>query len=279
MDRNRLSADDAIALMSGASGRVLSAKSPVELLEVVSTAVQQAHLAQTVSLSAPFDAAGAADATGLRYSIREGVWTREIRLTAPARTCSQSRQIARFVLELAQARLQTLLQVSTLTADLAHLQTDHRSEDAESGLRRGLVRSLEWAIERAVDQSTGVGVFQVEWIEDASEPERLELTALLRANLRKVDQVVRLNPERTVVLLEGLAQPDSVARVEERLVQQLQAQSVGFWSGVALYPCHSRTPERLLGLSERALHEARVLGHRGFYHYGTMLPEAWRNLA
>ncbi|MEY2775903.1 MAG: hypothetical protein RLY30_1, partial [Pseudomonadota bacterium] len=254
--------------------------------EVLGSAIQQAHLAQSVTLAGPFSGHGMsrlADAghssPSFAYSLREGAWTREFRVTHPARVCAESQHVALFMVNLAQARLQDLLKLSTLSADLAHLVHDQPHEDAESGLRRGLVRSLEWAIERAQVHSTAIAVFQVELADEASERERLELTALLRSSLRKMDQVVRLNPERTVILLEGLTQPDSIARIEERLKLRFDSQSIAFWSGVAVFPCHARTPERLLGLSERALNEARILSVWGFYHYGTALPEAWKDNA
>ncbi|MEY2776265.1 MAG: hypothetical protein RLY30_363, partial [Pseudomonadota bacterium] len=58
MGRHSLSTDDVIALMSGASSRLFAAESPAELVEVLGSAIQQAHLAQSVTLAGPFSGHG-----------------------------------------------------------------------------------------------------------------------------------------------------------------------------------------------------------------------------
>ncbi|MFM1860086.1 MAG: hypothetical protein RL133_1586 [Pseudomonadota bacterium] len=276
MNERPFSAGEVIALLSQATQNLLEAQDPQSVMERLGSALVEAYLAESFEISAPFGGLQRGGPSGapwpigttISHDLREGVWMRQVRINGPQRQGPQATQIAHGLLSTAQQRMETILQLATLSSDLSHAHQTIPQEDLETSLRKGLVRSLEWALERSVVHGSAVAVFQIEWLSDLTEQERLEVTALLRASLRKGDQVVRLNSERVVVLLEGLVAPDSVLRVEERLTQRMRGQSMEFWAGVALSPAHAKTPERLLGLSERALQEARALGLRGFFHYG-----------
>jgi hypothetical protein len=273
-DRN-FSAEEAISLMAVAARDLLEARHPQAVIEHLGAILVSAYRADSVEVVGPFVSApnnvaeaGVQSQAQVTHILREGAWLREFRLHEVRRDVPQARQIAQSALQIAQQRLETIFQLVTLSTDLAHSQQSAPEEDVETGLRRVLMRGLEWALERSTQQGSAVAVFQIEYASDLTEQERLEVTALLRASLRRVDQVVRLNPDRIVVILEGLLAPDSVLRVEERIAGLFRAQSLSFWAGVALSPAHARTPERLMGLSERALQEVRALGLKGFHHFG-----------
>ena len=278
MTTRPFSADEAISFLARATQDLMLACQPSEVIDRLGEVLTQLYQAESLEVSGPYRGGLALASGEVVHSLREGPWRRELRLQGVQRNGVEVKQIALSAIQTAERQLETILQISTLSADLAQARQSDLHEDAETGLRRGLVRSLEWALERSVQLGSAVAIFQMEWASDLTEQERLEVTALLRASLRRVDRVVRLNPERVVVILEGLLAPDSVLRVEERLASHFRDQSMEFWAGVALSPVHAKTPERLLGLSERALHESRALGLRGFHHFGAASGLSWQGL-
>lgn len=267
-----LSTNAVLGFIEEASTQFAQSKDSARVLEGIKGLLLAVHQADAMEVRGPFLTGGPSHAQDVRHVLREGCWVRELVLKGARRDDLAAQRLAQILIDMAQARLQSLLERVTLEADLEQATRRAAVETAEAGQGHGLVQDLDWAIDRADRSGTAVALFRLALDPDLPEQTCLDMASRLKAVLRRVDRVTRLDSHQIVLVLEGLVAPDSVGRVEERMLRQFFGQSVAFHAGVALYPCHAKSPERLMACSEYALHESRLLGVRGFHHYGAAAP-------
>jgi diguanylate cyclase (GGDEF)-like protein/PAS domain S-box-containing protein len=101
------------------------------------------------------------------------------------------------------------------------------------------------------------------------------VAARIRSNLREMDMVARLGGDEFVVLLEGLGHHDHAANIANTIIDALSQPftvlrhhrvHIGASVGIALYPEHGNSAEKLLDNADAALYHAKDQG-RGCYAY------------
>lgn len=108
------------------------------------------------------------------------------------------------------------------------------------------------------------------------------IAARLKANMREGDTVARLGGDEFVLLINGEREPDSVAGVLERMLEDISQP----WSspqgdftftcsmGVALYPDDGDTAETLLKHADSAMYRAKETGRNNIQFFTAQLNEA-----
>ncbi|TFH86839.1 GGDEF domain-containing protein [Billgrantia azerbaijanica] len=104
---------------------------------------------------------------------------------------------------------------------------------------------------------------------EAGDTVLMGVAELLQRHFRDADVVCRLGGEEFVAILPGATTEQAEARAEALVgaVRQLTLShgetalgAVTLSCGVATYPCHTREPQALLGLADKALYHAKHHG-------------------
>jgi diguanylate cyclase (GGDEF)-like protein/PAS domain S-box-containing protein len=98
----------------------------------------------------------------------------------------------------------------------------------------------------------------------------------IKGAVREGDTVARLGGDEFVVLLPDLAAPRDAVRVAEKIIESLRdpvaigarSFAVGASIGIALFPDHGDSPERLLQYADVAMYEAKGVGGSAYQFSG-----------
>lgn len=119
---------------------------------------------------------------------------------------------------------------------------------------------------------------------DVGDQLLLEIARRLRANVRSSDIVARLGGDEFVVALPGAGDDEAIARMAEKLRQELNAPytlrsrllHTSPSIGIAIAPEHGATVEMLMRNADAAMYRAKDLGRNNFQFFDRALSERAR---
>ncbi|MBR0565463.1 diguanylate cyclase [Azoarcus sp. L1K30] len=96
----------------------------------------------------------------------------------------------------------------------------------------------------------------------------------LSAQIRETDTVARLGGDEFTIILPGLRDAEDAGRLAEKVLASLSAPmdiaretlSIGVSIGIALFPMHGATIERLLNAADEAMYQAKRSGRNRFLY-------------